>query len=577
MSSISLAMIVRNEEENLAYCLSHIHNAVDEIVIVDTGSSDNTIAIARNFTKNIYKMEWQNDFSIARNFALSHCNCQWILSLDTDEILDTPDLLHKLTTTEKEAYFLPIKSLNGSNPDDYSITYVLRLFRNRSHYRFKGCIHEQLTGISDNNIGISEQPAIIHRCLEPKLRNCKRHRNILLLQQQLPGNENEEITRQYYLGCEWLAFHNYRQAYSCFKFVYDQLPDNFVLIKSRAIKRLVASLRGLGNITEALCICLQTVAVFPEYTDIFFEGGIILEQLGEYEVALQWFTTALELKKPPITYQHLNGTGSFLACYHLGYCCQQLHRSAEAITWYEQALAACSSFVYPISGLFILLSAQMHSDNLFEYFVNKGYATTANQQLLLSELFFAAGKPEYAAKLLDISHVDAAPEQVIKYLIYSGQPHKALHVDLNCRQAGYSSAAIDIYIILADLMISRYDQAKARCIEMWKNPVFRYISQAMLLLIKQLNNISCVLPHNFNCTKLIPIWLQILGECQRCSIESFDDIISILKACQLLLSGSPEGLTALVEYWNKEMSNIELLLDTKYGKMRRLYVCQKIQ
>ncbi len=88
MPTLSLCMIVKNEEKHLARCLSSVKDVADEIVIVDTGSTDKTIEIAESFSAKIFHFDWVNDFSAARNFALSKCTGDWILYLDADEELN---------------------------------------------------------------------------------------------------------------------------------------------------------------------------------------------------------------------------------------------------------------------------------------------------------------------------------------------------------------------------------------------------------------------------------------------------------------------------------------------------------
>ena len=91
-AEISLSMIVKNEENNLRACLDSIKSLVAEIVIVDTGSNDKTIAIAEEFDARVYFFNWCSDFSKARNYSLEKCTCPWILSLDADEIIDSKDI-----------------------------------------------------------------------------------------------------------------------------------------------------------------------------------------------------------------------------------------------------------------------------------------------------------------------------------------------------------------------------------------------------------------------------------------------------------------------------------------------------
>ena len=87
MSTISLCMIVKNEERCLARCLESVKDFVHEIIIVDTGSTDKTVEIAREFTDSVYYFEWTDDFAEARNFALQYATSDYILQLDADEWL----------------------------------------------------------------------------------------------------------------------------------------------------------------------------------------------------------------------------------------------------------------------------------------------------------------------------------------------------------------------------------------------------------------------------------------------------------------------------------------------------------
>ena len=88
MVTITLCMIVKNEEKVLNRCLESIRDLMDEIVIVDTGSTDRTKEIAAKYTDQIYDFEWVNDFSAARNFAFSRATCDYIYSADADEVVD---------------------------------------------------------------------------------------------------------------------------------------------------------------------------------------------------------------------------------------------------------------------------------------------------------------------------------------------------------------------------------------------------------------------------------------------------------------------------------------------------------
>ena len=103
---ISLCMIVKNEERSLARCIKSVKSLVDEIIIVDTGSNDNTINIAKDLGAEIYNFEWCDDFSAARNESIKYANHQWILLLDADEFVDENSIieLKKIIKNNESSY-----------------------------------------------------------------------------------------------------------------------------------------------------------------------------------------------------------------------------------------------------------------------------------------------------------------------------------------------------------------------------------------------------------------------------------------------------------------------------------------
>lgn len=135
---ISLCMIVRNEERFLAGCLESAREAVDEICIVDTGSTDRTIKIAESFGARIERMEWPDDFSAARNRSLEMATGDWILVLDADERLESGRIdLQASVCQGGDGYLVHLIS------HDNVIHGLPRSFRNRPSIRYSGRIHEQ--------------------------------------------------------------------------------------------------------------------------------------------------------------------------------------------------------------------------------------------------------------------------------------------------------------------------------------------------------------------------------------------------------------------------------------------------
>lgn len=139
-------MIVKNEEIFISDCLASVENVADEIVIVDTGSSDNTKEIACKFGAKLFDFKWENDFSAARNFALQKSTGDWILYLDADERLNlnSKELLVKLATGSKnKAYSCIVNSIDEIKNRPSRMDYV-RFFPKHPLVKFEGAVHEQI-------------------------------------------------------------------------------------------------------------------------------------------------------------------------------------------------------------------------------------------------------------------------------------------------------------------------------------------------------------------------------------------------------------------------------------------------
>jgi tetratricopeptide (TPR) repeat protein len=146
-ATLTVAMIVRDEEEALPASLESVKPLADEIVVVDTGSTDRTVEIARSHGARVLHFPWCDDFAAARNAALDAVETEWALVLDADEIL-TPEAVERIRPALRDesmaAYMLPL--VNEGEPTGVSTVYLLRLFRARPSVRFCYRIHEQVAG-----------------------------------------------------------------------------------------------------------------------------------------------------------------------------------------------------------------------------------------------------------------------------------------------------------------------------------------------------------------------------------------------------------------------------------------------
>jgi len=212
-------MIVKNEENMLPACLESVRSVVDEIIIVDTGSTDSTREIAEKYNARWFSYAWKDDFSAARNYSLGHAAGDWILVLDADERL-TPDNARKIRNTVDTAadiaYYLNFRSpVHSSSAGNVLIHQYARLFRNGKNIRFDGRIHEQIIE-SVNRAGGKILPSAIYVDhygyidSEMDVRG-KHERNIRILSRELEDDPGNGIVC-YYLGESYSLLREWKKA-----------------------------------------------------------------------------------------------------------------------------------------------------------------------------------------------------------------------------------------------------------------------------------------------------------------------------------------------------------------------------
>ena len=138
-------MMARDEEQNLPRALKSAAPWVDEIILVDTGSTDTTVEIAESFGAKVHLHPWQNDFSLHRNQALSYATGDWCLQLDADEELDqatAPLIRHLISDGKADGFWLEMYNVIAGQPG--SLSYLLRMFRNQPGVEYFQRMHNQL-------------------------------------------------------------------------------------------------------------------------------------------------------------------------------------------------------------------------------------------------------------------------------------------------------------------------------------------------------------------------------------------------------------------------------------------------
>ena len=164
MKKLSLCMIVKNEENNLANCLSNANNYADEVIVVDTGSTDKTKEIASKFTSKIFDFEWVQDFSKARNFAFDQAKNEYLMWLDADDILNE-STVQEIIKWKKEGedcdvIICPYVTCVDENNKPLFQFNRERIVKNDKRFRFKERVHEAIT--PSGKILVNDKIVIVH-------------------------------------------------------------------------------------------------------------------------------------------------------------------------------------------------------------------------------------------------------------------------------------------------------------------------------------------------------------------------------------------------------------------------------
>ncbi|MGH2863632.1 MAG: glycosyltransferase, partial [Solirubrobacteraceae bacterium] len=347
---LSLCMIVRDEQEMLPRCLEAVAAAVDEIVIVDTGSTDATTEIARSFGARVIERAWTGSFADARNASFDAAGGDWLMYLDADEVLVREDAqqLRSLTArTWREAFYLRETSYTGDAEAGSAVAHsALRVFRNRPEYRFEGRLHEQIAHRLPGYLPERFEAVDIrvehfgYLGVVREVRG-KSRRNIELLRLQLAEGEPTPFLR-FNLGCEQMAAGERAAALEQFEQAWQALAGDPARASHKflpaLLSRLVKTLRLCGRTDDALARARQGLELFPDFTDLVFEQALIARVLGERERAIECCERCLAMGEAPRRYTATIGAGSCLPMLELAELRREQGEIASAIELLERCV-----------------------------------------------------------------------------------------------------------------------------------------------------------------------------------------------------------------------------------------------
>jgi tetratricopeptide (TPR) repeat protein len=399
-------MIVKDEEEMLPGCLASARDAVDEIVVVDTGSSDRTVEIAESFGATVVHFPWNGSFADARNVSIDHATGDWIMYLDADEHL-TPEsgaeLRAQLGKTWREGFYFVETNFTGGEGSGEAVQHLaLRLWRNRPEYRFEGRIHEQKTHAMPNYLPERfEETAVTilhYGYLKSRIAaREKSQRNIELLEAEA-ADRGLNAFGAFNLGTEYVVAGEPERALEylerAWKLVRREPRWALEPYAPMLVARLGAMRRESGDLEGTRALVAEGLGAWPDFTDLEFKLALCAVDERDWATAEEHTRRCLELGDAPAAYSGTVGTGTYLSLALLGQLREAQGDGAGAEEWYRRSLAEYPRFVQPMLALATLMLRRGASPAEVEALVPEG---SSSALMFAASACYEAGHTEVAA------------------------------------------------------------------------------------------------------------------------------------------------------------------------------------
>lgn len=286
--TLSVCLIVKDEQDVICRCLNCVSKFADEIIVVDTGSTDNTVNEAKKFTDRVYFFKWCDDFSAARNFALERAECDLVMWIDADDVV-TDENCEKIISLKRTfdgydmAFLQYAVAFDGGKPT--FVYYRERIFRRSKNYRFTGAVHESV--VPDGRI-IYSDAVIYHK----KVKANKPLRNLSILQKQIASGKKFDERQKFYYGRELIFNRMYREGAAVLE---DFLNgDGWIVNKSEACLNLFQAYSSLGENQKAYAALLRGFTFAPPNSQTCCILGGFFMNSGDYSSAEYWYLAALK-------------------------------------------------------------------------------------------------------------------------------------------------------------------------------------------------------------------------------------------------------------------------------------------
>lgn len=331
MITVSVCMIVKNEEKNLRRCLDCLKDFADEIIIADTGSIDRTKEIARKYTDKIYDFEWIDDFAAARNFVFSKATMDYIYSADADEMLDKANIYKLMQLKQVLLDEIDIVQMNYTNQLEYGTTYNYdkeprpKLFKRVRSFMWQDPVHET---IRTSPIVYDSDIDIIHK---PHERHSKRDfatiQKVISKGGRLSANLTTMYAKELFISGDDDDFNT---AHDYFKEIADG-QDATVDEINQAAAILVHCALINNNLKEMFTYSLKNMVTSP-CAEICNDIGEFYMKEGDYSEAYIWFYNAIYEASAILSLNH----SRIIPLKNIVKCCEKLGDVIKAKEFLEK-------------------------------------------------------------------------------------------------------------------------------------------------------------------------------------------------------------------------------------------------
>ena len=347
---LSACVITKNEEENIGTWLASMKKIADEMIVVDTGSTDRTVEMAKEAGARVFHHTWQNDFAAAKNAALEKAEGDWILFLDADEYFSPQTLpkvrplLEKVEASPKPIVGVICRLINIDKDQDnrfMGAIFQLRIFRNSRDLRYEGKIHEHIVDVrrEEHEMFATPELVIFHTGYSLHLVRKKLERNLDFLRQKEEAQDESVDDALHYMDCyyglgDFAKAAEYAQKAIESKIVYlgREGAEYWGLVRA-----LLAQKRPKE---ELLPVLEEAMEKYPDLAEFPMEFGLLAWEARDYLLAEKMFRRGMACReKAPTSLRADNSLQMFpFVCLSLGKIEAMKGRPAEAFDYFLRAV-----------------------------------------------------------------------------------------------------------------------------------------------------------------------------------------------------------------------------------------------